>query len=136
MGPCSLPEDRQFDFWLGDWNLTEITPRGDVFQGTNNITSDDAGCVLEEDYRSGGQGRSVSLYSRIDGRWHQTYIDSMGNRLILIGSFEGGRMLLNAGATRSYWQPVDGNTVRFVQEQSRDGGQTWTPYFDSRYTRR
>ena len=135
-GPCSLPEDRQFDFWLGDWNLTEIAPRGDVFQGTNNITRDDTGCVLEEDYRSGGQGRSVSLYSRIDGRWHQTYIDSMGNRLILIGSFEGGRMLLNAGATRSYWQPVDRDTVRFVQEQSRDGGQTWTPFFDSRYTRR
>lgn len=135
-GPCALPEDRQFDFWLGEWNLTEITPRGDVFHGTNNITRDETGCVLDEDYRSGGQGRSVSLYSRIDGRWHQTYIDSMGNRLILIGSFEGGRMLLNAGATRSFWQPVDRNTVRFVQEQSRDGGQTWTPFFDSRYTRR
>ncbi len=135
-GPCSLPEDRQFDFWLGEWNLTEITTRGDVFQGTNNITRDASGCVLEEDYRSGGQGRSVSLYSRIDGRWHQTYIDSMGNRLVLIGSFDGGRMLLNAGATRSFWQPVDGSTVRFVQEQSRDGGQTWTPFFDSRYTRR
>lgn len=72
------------------------------------------------------------------GRWDaaQTYIDSMGNRLVLIGSFDGGRMLLNAGATRSFWQPVDRNTVRFVQEQSRDGGQTWTPFFDSRYTRR
>ena len=135
-GPCVLPEDRQFDFWLGEWNLNEITAGGDVFHGTNNITRDDTGCVLDEDYRSGGQGRSVSLYSRIDGRWHQTYTDSMGNRLILIGAFDGGRMLLTAGATRSFWQPVDRNTVRFVQEQSRDGGQTWTPFFDSRYTRR
>jgi hypothetical protein len=134
---CSLPQDRQFDFWLGEWNLTDLTggPPGNP-AGTNDITRDETGCLIEEDYRSGGQGRSVSLYSRIDGRWHQTYIDSMGNRLILIGSFEGGRMLLNAGATRSFWQPVDRNTVRFVQEQSRDGGQTWTAFFDSRYTRR
>ena len=45
-------------------------------------------------------------------------------------------MLLNAGATRSYWEPLASNTIHFVQEQSRDGGQTWTPFFDSRYTRR
>ncbi len=135
-GPCSLSEDRQFDFWLGDWNLIEQTPRGDVPSGTNTITRDETGCLIDENFRSAGQGRSISLFSRIDQRWHQTYIDSMGNRLILIGSFENGRMLLNSGATRSYWQPVDGNTIRFVQEQSRDGGQTWTPFFDSRYTRR
>lgn len=135
--PCLLTEDRQFDFWLGEWDLVDETlglPGRPA--GTNHITRDETGCVIQEDYRASVQGRSLSLFSRADRRWHQTYIDSAGNRGVLIGSFEGGRMVLVAGARRSYWEPLDANTVHFVQDLSRDGGVTWVAFFDSRYLRR
>ncbi len=135
--PCSLAQDGQFDFWLGAWNLTDVTLGRNNPAGTNDITRDATGCLIEEDYRSNVQGRSVSLFSRLDGRWHQTYIDSAGNRLVLVGNLEGDRMVLLASPlSRSWWQPLDDRAVRFVQEQSSDGGRTWTASFDSRYTRR
>lgn len=136
-GPCSLPEDRQFDFWLGDWNLIDET-QGQPGRpaGVNTITRDETGCLIEENYRASVHGRSTSLFSRVDRRWHQTYIDSAGNRGVLVGSFASGRMTLADGPRRSYWEPLNPDTIHFVQDLSRDGGQTWTPFFDSRYTRR
>jgi hypothetical protein len=136
-GGCSSPQDRQFDFWLGAWNLSDVTQGRNTPAGTNDITRDDTGCLIEEDYRSNAQGRSVNLHSRLDGRWHQTYIDSSGNRLVLVGGLEGRRMVLFAAPTaRSVWEPLDQDTVRFTQETSSDGGRTWNATFDSRYTRR
>jgi hypothetical protein len=34
------------------------------------------------------------------------------------------------------WDPLDADTIRFFSERTSDGGQTWTPVFDGRYTRR
>lgn len=135
-GGCGSAQDRQFDFWLGEWNLTDVTQGRNNPAGTNDITRDPSGCLIDENYSSAGQGRSISLFSRLDGRWHQTYIDSFGNRLILVGNLEGSRMVLFTGSNgRSVWEPLDDDTVRFTQETSTDG-QTWRVNFDSRYTRR
>jgi len=38
--PCSSPEHRLFDFWLGDWRVTK--PDGSV-AGTNHITREYGG---------------------------------------------------------------------------------------------
>ena len=42
--PCSAPEARQFDFWLGEWDLTW----GKDGRGKNVITSIYDGCVIQE----------------------------------------------------------------------------------------
>ena len=36
---CADPEDRQFDFWLGDWNFSVGSNTG----GTNDITAEGRG---------------------------------------------------------------------------------------------
>lgn len=133
--PCSSAEDRQFDFWLGSWEYHQ----GSLPVADNEITKEGRDCLVEEHFQdpAGGRGRSVSLFSRLDRRWHQTYIDTNGTRLVLIGSLAGPRMVLNQGASdRFSWDPIAAGTVRYYGEHSADGGNTWTVNFDSRYTRR
>jgi len=132
---CAGREDAQFDFWLGSWSYSAPG----AFPGTNDITKEGGGCLVEEHFRdtSGSVGRSVSLFSRLDGQWHQTYIDSRGGRLVLVGRFDGVRMLLNETPARRFgWSVLDANTVRYYAEDTSDGGATWRVSFDSRYVRR
>src|SRR5918996_1555494 len=49
--PCAAPEYRQFDFWLGDWNV--YNPAG-ALVGTNRVTREFDGCVLQEHWVAAG----------------------------------------------------------------------------------
>jgi hypothetical protein len=133
--PCDLEDDRQFDFWLGRWSYRQAN----AFPGENEITKEGGGCLVEEHFsdQSGTRGRSVSFFSRVDRRWHQTYIDTHGTRLVLVGALDRGRMVLLESATSRYiWEARDANTIRYAGELSRDGGQTWSSGFEAVYTRR
>lgn len=129
---CELPEDRQFDFWLGEWTFSQTRPV--TSSGVNSITRDAMGCRILENFNT-GRGRSVSFFSRLDQQWHQTYIDTDGNRLVMAGVFDGIRMqLYSSPGGRWSWEPVDGTQVRYFGE-SLSGG-AWTVTFDSRYVAR
>lgn len=132
-GPCLQPEDRQFDFWLGEWTFNQTLPS--VTVGANSITRDMTNCLIIENF-NGGLGRSISLFSRLDNRWHQTYVDTQNNRLALAGVLEGARMVLYQSANaRSQWERLDATQVRFWQEVTRDGV-NWTVTLESRYVAR
>ena len=93
--PCSAAEHRQFDFWLGHWDV--FGPAGRKV-GENLIQPILNGCALQEDWTSNGNisGRSLNLHDRATGRWHQTWVDSNGGRLELAGGLEApGRMVLS-----------------------------------------
>ena len=64
--PCEAPEHRQFDFWLGRW---DVTVSGQA-AGTNEITLEEDGCVLHEHWvgSKGGTGQSFNWYDRAAGR--------------------------------------------------------------------
>ena len=143
---CSAAEHRQFDFWVGEWDVT--TPGGQA-AGTNRITRILKNCVLLEEWSGagGGSGRSFNAWSRADGRWHQTWVDDAGTLLQLSGGLRDGRMILEGeskgrnGAivkNRITWSVIagDGNRVRQLWENSTDGGSTWTTAFDGTYTRK
>jgi hypothetical protein len=131
---CTDPMDHQFDFWLGRWNFSAPG----VFPGTNDITAEGRGCLLEEHFQdtAGVRGRSTSLFGRRDGQWHQTYVDSLGGRLVLVGSFEGTRMVLyQSSSDRFLWEATSASVVRYWEEISTDNGATWRVAFDSSYAR-
>lgn len=67
--PCSAPEHRQFDFWIGDWDVT--APDGKP-AGKNRIEPILDGCALAEHWRgaSGGAGHSYNVYDARRGVWH------------------------------------------------------------------
>lgn len=138
--PCRAPEYRQFDFWVGRWQVT--TPDGQVV-GTNLITREHGGCVIRESWTGarGMTGTSLNIYTAATRRWHQSWVDSTGSLLLLDGEFRDGAMRL-AGETfgpggrqrsRITWTP--GERVRQLWETSSDGGKTWETIFDGMYQR-
>ncbi|MCA9739726.1 MAG: hypothetical protein KC645_19015 [Gemmatimonadetes bacterium] len=143
---CAAPEHRQFDFWVGTWEVTN--PAGQVV-GTNRVDSILAGCAVQEHWEGAGGnvGESYNTWDRRRGVWHQTWVDNAGTLLLLEGGLEGDAMVLRGetrgqnGATtmqRITWRRVDGDPDRVRQhwESSTDGGSTWSTLFDGSYTRR
>lgn len=134
--PCSAPEHRQFDFWVGDWRVT--TPDG-KHAGDNRIEKILDGCALQESWRGAGGGRGFS-YNAYDSHrklWHQTWVDKHGNLLLLEGGLRDGRMVLSGaqGKTlnRITWTPGANGTVNQRWETSADEGKTWQTVFDGTY---
>jgi hypothetical protein len=139
---CDAPEHRQFDFWLGDWEVT--TPDGKP-AGRNAITRELNGCVLHERWAGAGgmKGESFNIWDRVSRQWHQTWVSDNGTLLLLNGRFENGVMELTgtSGAAsaqtinRIRWSSSADGTVRQHWEVSGDGGKTWKTTFDGRYRR-
>src|SRR5687768_1412209 len=87
--PCSAPEHRQFDFWIGEWEVTGA--RGQK-AGTNRIERILGGCVLYESWTSAGasRGHSFNIWDPGDTKWHQTWVDNSGTFLQLAGGIING----------------------------------------------
>ena len=142
-GACEGAEHRQFDFWLGDWNV--YTPDGKL-AGINSIVREYGGCVLHERYSTnhGYSGESLNVYDASRKVWHQTWADSTGTLLLLEGGLRGVSMVLEGqtvGAEgqitkhRITWTPNADGSVRQHWE-STDGKGEWGTAFDGKYTRK
>ncbi|MDX1624181.1 MAG: hypothetical protein R3199_09385 [Gemmatimonadota bacterium] len=137
---CSAPEHRQFDFWIGEWEVFD--PEGEKV-GENTITAIQDGCALREEWESVGDhaGTSLNFYDRDTGRWYQTWIANNGNDLHLTGGLEeDGTMVMESllegeRRDRITWIPADDGSVRQVWDVSIDGGETWKTGFEGRYVR-
>ena len=139
--PCAADTFRQFDFWLGAWNV--YTPDGKL-AGTNRISSEYDGCVLHERYETGKgyKGESLNTYDPGTKRWHQTWVDNQGTLLLLDGGLHGTSMVLE-GETRDpvgartrhriTWTPNPHGSVRQHWE-STDAAGKWSTAFDGKYT--
>jgi hypothetical protein len=142
--PCAAPEHRQFDFWLGDWDVT--TPDGKT-AGHNRISLILGGCALREEWTSarGNNGTSLNMYDGGSRKWRQTWVDDGGTVLLLTGELKGGKMVLEgetpagAGKTsrqRITWTPLPGGRVQQLWDSSEDGGKTWKVEFDGTYAKK
>jgi hypothetical protein len=142
--PCTAPEHRQFDFWVGEWEVTQ--PNG-TLAGTNRIESILGGCVLLENWEAASgksKGHSFNLYSR-DGKWHQTWVDNSGLLLELVGEFRDGRMVMGQDRTgpdgkpvrhEISWEKLPTGQVKQHWRSSADGGKTWNDLFVGIYTKK
>ena len=140
--PCSAPENRQFDFWVGDWRVH--TPDG-KFAGINRISREYGGCVLHERYVTGKgySGESLNTWDASRKVWHQTWVDSGGLLLTLEGAWNGKSMILEGEAPgptgervkqRITWTPNADGSVRQLWETT-DGKGGWAVAFDGTYTK-
>lgn len=137
--PCSDPSYRQFDFWLGEWEVRK--PDG-TLAGTNSIVKEYGGCVLRERYASvsGYLGESLNTYDVARKVWHQTWVDNCGLLLLLEGGLVDGCMVLEGpgegGARhRITWTPSPDGTVRQCWE-STDASAKWNVAFDGIYKKK
>jgi hypothetical protein len=142
--PCeSRPESRQFDFWLGEWNVLSA---GETV-ATSRIEKGASGCLILESYQQpdGFSGRSINFYDPVLARWRQTWGDSTGNASEFVGDFRdkamrfegethatGGRKVMR----RMSLFDLGNGEVRQYSEKSLDGGRTWAPHYDFKYVRK
>ncbi len=142
---CASLEYRQFDFWVGDWEVKSSEGR---LLGTNRITRAFGGCVVHENWQSmtsSHAGSSFNIYDRASGQWHQSWVDNSGLLLQLDGGMQDDKMVLTGrvpgedGGTvvhRISWEPISEDRVRQLWESSSDDGATWSTVFDGLYVRR
>jgi hypothetical protein len=138
--PCTTPQHHAFDFWIGTWDVTQQGQPA----GTNRIDRLLDGCALLENWtgKGGVRGHSLNFYDAEHGTWQQTWIDSTGSSLNLLGGFAQGKMTLSSlrtgqrQADRITWTPLPDGTVRQLWEHTDDGGKTWQTAFDGLYRRR
>jgi hypothetical protein len=143
---CQEPVHRQFDFWIGHWDV--FLPDGSK-AGENRIESILGGCALQEFWsgRGGLSGSSLNSFDSTDRKWHQIWIDNSGGRLDLAGTFEGNAMSMSStaphpekpGTTITHkitWTPNSDGSLRQLWQTSDDGGKTWSTAFDGRYARK
>jgi len=155
---CSTPERRQFDFWLGDWDVVMRSHPNDdpkremvTSHGTNRIRKKFDGCVIEETFASldgpdgPWTGTSVSQWVPSERQWRQTWVDNQGSYLLHYGGLEKGQMILYNPPNskdgvmiqkRMVFSDVEKDAMNWRWEATQDGGQTWTPEITLRYTRR
>lgn len=141
---CAAEQHRQFDFWIGEWNVSDM--RGQPL-GTNRIERTVGGCALSESWQgvSGSRGQSLSAWDPGDNKWHQTWVDSEGTVLMIAGGIVNGEMVMEgerrlADGTetleRLTWTPNKDGTIRQRWQSSRDRGMRWTTVFDGVYRKR
>lgn len=144
MAPCGSTAHRQFDFWVGEWDVRPVNPPPGPAAppAFNSITLSEDGCTLIERYKSGPvyTGTSLSFYDRNRDLWHQTWIDNQGGPLYIEGTFEDGKMALwgpeeTQPRSRVTWEAQPDGSVTQHWQTTADEGETWTTVFYGRYTR-
>ena len=146
--PCTEPEARQFDFWLGEWKVAWDASSGmPAGTGVNRIARILDGCAIEENFRTDEAdplvGRSLSAWNPTRKQWQQTWVDNQGGYLDFTGGLKDGRMtLLREGAGRDGRRLLQRMTFEDVRpdalvwrwESSADGRE-WKTNWLIRYTR-
>lgn len=127
---CCTSEYKQFDFWLGEWEVFNI--KG-VKVGENKIVTMQDSCVIQENWIGTGQtGTSYNFYNKSDSSWNQTYIDNLGTVLQLKGTFQNNEMILKSENIKSvkanfYYF----NRIIWAKDSSGNVAQKWEIVDDS-----
>lgn len=148
--PCSAPEFRQMDFWVGVWDVRwAATPGQDAGQGTNTITRILDNCVIQEQFSGGPTtgnliGHSVSTYHAAPKVWRQTWVDNQGGYFALTGGptkdgkfiLENTRLSDAAPFLRMVFEDIKPDSLTWRWQRSSDKGATWTDSWVINYTKR
>ena len=138
--PTSVPVNKEFDFWIGDW---EVTGSDGAVLGWSRIIAQPGGRVLHEIWSDakGGGGNGWLAHNAGTGEWRYLYASRDGSFAELLGGVVGGRLVLAgtgnplakpARQLRIVWEARPEGTVRQTMEQSPDGT-AWSPAFDGTY---
>ena len=148
---CSMPEYRQFDFWIGEWEA--FAPNGNK-GGDSKISLMLDSCAILEEWTSTGlqkgiryAGKSYNMYNATQKKWQQYWVDNTGNiTRYFNGHYEEGKMIVqtdNEKVNDTLWQiqkmtfyNLGPDKVRQHGETSSDNGKTWVTSFDLEYRRK
>jgi len=143
---CDSPEARQFDFWVGEWELSYVE-NGKAGTSHNRVTKILDGCALLEEFSGGPgtrlDGRSLSTFDRATRQWKQTWVDNTASYLDFTGGWSEGRMILTREAQitggrflqRMVYEDIRAESLKWLWQRSDDGGKSWTTGWEIAYRR-
>ncbi len=143
---CTGAEHRQFDFWLGEWEVRSGTNPG-TLQGTSWIERSPNGCWITEHWHSarGSDGSSLNAWDAQYQVWRQFWTGADGVVLRLEGGLRDGAMLMHGELPKTggglqrqriRWTPRRDGSVTQQWDTSDDGGRTWQTSFLGVYRHR
>ncbi len=145
-GNCTSPEASQFDFWIGEWEVSWEGQDGVEMRGTNTVTKTLGGCVVHESFKdpnTGFEGMSYTVYDTTKNKWLQTWVDNSGSYLDFAGEFKDDTMILQRVAGRGgkefkqrmRWYNIRKDAFDWNWERSDDDGATWKLLWHIKYKR-
>lgn len=140
-------EARQFDFWLGEW---DVTWEGGA--GINSVSRILDSQVIQERFTGfpdtpGDQpllGLSLSVFDTGLGKWRQTWVDNSGAYMEFVGGYADGKLTLSTERRvgsrtithRMVFYNIATDTLDWDWERAEDGGQSWRLLWRIHYQRR
>ena len=149
--PCSGPEFRQFDFWIGEW---EVFGKDGRKAGDSRISLVLDSCIILEEWTSANRmqglryaGKSFNTWNKAVKQWQQTWVDNVGSSTAYTkGAFDKDRIIFytdpfpfskDTTATRRLtFFDLGKDKVRQFSEITKDKGSTWVPEYDLEYRRK
>jgi len=158
--PCPAPEARQFDFWIGEWNVRnrQSPPANpgawyETGNATDRVYPVVHGCAIIEHWRGTTfqgfvTGFSVRAWNADSGQWDLVLLwpspeqPRFGE---LHGAFSHGRgeFLARRGTptgdttiTRFSFADITPTALRWQSENSNDGGASWSSTWIMEFSRR
>ena len=149
--PCSGPEFRQFDFWIGEWEAFATNGKK---AGDSKISLILDSCIILEEWTSAGiqqgfryAGKSFNTWNSASKEWQQTWVDNTGSSTAYThGKFTDKKIVFNTdpfpflkdtmAVRRLTFFDLGKDKVRQLGEISKDNGVTWATEYDLEYRRR
>jgi hypothetical protein len=119
---CSEPY-KQFNFWLGHWDVYDTTAKK---VGENKIEVIEGGCGLRENWKSNTQtGTSTNYFDPVDNTWNQLWIDNVGTILSLKGAYNNEKMELKSAMMQGKKVAFYYNVITWEKNKDGTATQTW-----------
>lgn len=146
--PCtSNPVYRQFDFWIGEWDVYGLNGKK---AGDSKIELILDSCIILENYKTitgNYSGKSFNAYNATTKQWQQTWVDNVGGTLEYPeGKYDNNRMIFltkpfnfskdTIAIRRLSFYNLSTDKLRQHFEITKDNGVTWKTEYDLEYRRR
>jgi hypothetical protein len=147
--PCTAdPKAREFDFWVGEWDVYQTGTHFLVGQSVIQIAS--GGCMILENWTAVGvphNGKSMNFVDQTSKKWEQIWVGSggIGANFFINGEYRDSAMRFEFEQPNQQGNKLKGrftffnqgpNQVRQLNETSPDGGKTWNTVYDFTYKRK
>ncbi len=149
--PCSRPEYRQFDFWIGEW---EAFGKNGQKAGDSKISLILDSCIILEEWTSASvnqgiryAGKSFNTWNTATKQWQQTWVDNVGGtNEYLQGKFENNKIIYTSSPfpiskdtmaiRKMTFTNLSFEKLRQHGEISKNNGISWTTEYDLEYRRK
>ena len=135
---CTAPEYKQFDFWVGYW---DVYPTGtDRLVAHSLIEKLYDGCAIRENWMplKNSGGGSLNAFDPDKKVWRQVWTDKDNGWGVFEGGLQNGSMVLAGpwdrvngpgtnAITRTTWTPNPDGSVRQRGEIQAADGKSWAP---------